>query len=153
MLELKREYIMKSLNVALNHLVADLNVEFVKLHHHHWFVKGLTFFQFHEKFQEMYEEINSLYDEVAERLITLGGTPASSLQAYVTLSKIKEATPFQSINETLLIIKKDYEHLVSAFKDALKLAQAEGDEATADLCITAIGKFEKSLWMIQASLS
>jgi starvation-inducible DNA-binding protein len=144
---------MKPLHQSLNQLVADLNVFFVKLHHHHWFIKGLAFFELHEKFGEMYEEINGLYDDVAERLITIGGLPASSLQAYLAVSKIKEATPFQSINETLLSIKRDYEYLVTAFKETLINAQKEGDEATADLCIGTIAKFEKTLWMIQAALS
>lgn len=144
---------MQSFHASINQVVSDLNVLFVKLHHHHWFIKGIAFFELHEKFQDMYEEVNELYDAFAERLITIGGTPVSSLQAYLTITNIKEATTFISIQETLITIKKDYEYLIKAMKNVLTLAHAENDEATADACIGAIGKFEKTTWMVQASLS
>jgi starvation-inducible DNA-binding protein len=102
---------------------------------------------------EMYEEVNELYDAFAERLITIGGTPVSSLQAYLTITNIKEATTFISIQDTLITIKKDYEYLINAMKNVLTIAHAENDEATADACIGAIGKFEKTIWVVQASLS
>ena len=142
---------MQQFHASLNQVVGDLNVLFVKMHHHHWFIKGRIFFLLHEKFQGMYEEVNDLYDEFAERLIMIGGTPASSLQAYLSITKIKEATSFLTIEDTLMAIKKDFEYLITVFKSVLKLAKAADDEGTADLCIEAMRKFEKSVWMLQAS--
>ena len=142
---------MKSLHNALNVLVADLNVLFVKLHHHHWFVTGPNFFPLHAKFEELYDHVNELYDSVAERLITLGGKPASSLKDYLALTTLTEATLELPADEILVDISNDFSSLVKQFKVVLELAQEEGDEPTADLMITSLAEFEKTLWMLKAS--
>jgi starvation-inducible DNA-binding protein len=142
---------MKSLHNALNVLVADLNVLFVKLHHHHWFVTGPSFFALHAKFEELYDHVNELYDSVAERLITLGGKPASSLKDYLALTTLKDATNELSTPEILDDISADFTALAKQFKVVLELAQEEGDEPTADLMITSLAEFEKTLWMLRAS--
>src|SRR5690554_215393 len=76
---------------ALNIQVANLSVFFTKLHHYHWYVEGPKFFTLHEKFESLYDEVNELYDVFAERLLTIGGKPASTLKDYLTLSTLKEA--------------------------------------------------------------
>lgn len=142
---------MKTLHDSLNVLVADLNVLFVKLHHHHWFVTGPSFFALHAKFEELYDAVNELYDDVAERLVTLGGRPASSLKEYLVLTNLKEATAILPAADILTDIIGDFEVLVKQFKVTLELAQEEGDEPTADLMIGSIAAFEKTLWMLKAT--
>jgi len=77
--------------------VANFSVLFTKLHHFHWFVEGPQFFALHAKFEELYDHVNELYDAFAERLITLGGRPGSTLKEYLAKATIKEhqgeATP------------------------------------------------------------
>lgn len=137
----------------LNQEVANLGILFVKLHHFHWYVKGPNFFALHSKFEEIYDEINELYDAVAERLLTLGGAPASTLKEYLALSTIKEATANQTALDMVKSLHGDLTQLVSEFNEALKLAQSSGDEATADMLINAIANFEKTNWMLKATLA
>lgn len=142
---------MKPLFQSLNVLVADLNVLFVKLHHHHWYVTGPRFFSLHAKFEELYDHINGLYDDVAERLITLGGQPASSLKSYLALTNLKEAESIESADQIIISLIEDFNLLLVQLKKVLELAQQESDEPTADLMIGAISEFEKTLWMLKAS--
>jgi starvation-inducible DNA-binding protein len=43
-------------------------------------VTGRQFFQLHEKFEEIYDDINEKADEIAERLLHAGRDPCKQLQ-------------------------------------------------------------------------
>jgi starvation-inducible DNA-binding protein len=136
----------------LNILVADFNVMFVKLHHHHWFVTGVQFYTLHERFEKLYEEMNDLYDTIAERLITIGGIPASSLKDYLALTTLKEATGILKPLEMVQSIIDDVNHLIQRLKKTLIEAQSVEDDVTADMMIGALASFEKHIWMLTALL-
>ena len=63
----------------LNKQVATLGVLYIRLHQFHWYVKGPHFYTLHEKFEELYDETTANLDEVAERLLAIGGEPYSTL--------------------------------------------------------------------------
>ena len=148
----EEELNMESLHKDLNVLVSDLNVMFVKLHHHHWYVTGVQFYAMHELFETLYKEMNTLYDDVAERLITIGGKPASTLKDYLALTTIKEAEGFLKPLEMIQSVLDDLSHLTQIVKNALVEAQELNDEVTADMMIGALASFEKHIWMLQAML-
>ena len=140
------------LEKILNENIADFAVLYFKLHRFHWFVQGPAFYNFHKLYEELYDETTALVDEFAERLLTIGGTPAATMKSYLALSGISEEgneiTP-QDIAKTL---KKDFEHVVSRLKAGIEVAEEEKDQVTADLFIGTIGQLEKHLWMINQSL-
>jgi starvation-inducible DNA-binding protein len=144
---------MKNLYLALDKQVANLSVLFTKLHHFHWYVKGPNFFALHAKFEELYDHVNELYDEFAERLLTIGGKPASSQKAYLELTSLKEATGKETAMEMVNELLADLEQLTKEFKADLKIAQELEDEATADLYIGSIANFEKTMWMLRFTLN
>src|SRR5690606_33030155 len=57
----------------LNQLLADTRILQSLYKKHHWLMRGATFYQLHLLFDKHAEELNSLIDEVAERIQTLGG--------------------------------------------------------------------------------
>lgn len=137
------------LHNGLNKQVANLSTFFTKLHHYHWFVEGQGFFILHEKFEELYNEVNGLFDEFAERLIIIGGKPASTLSAYLKLTSLKETDTLDAklmVDEVILDLKQ----LVAELKDLTKIGQAAEDEETADLLIGTVSSFEKHIWMFRA---
>ncbi|WP_025725078.1 Dps family protein [Acholeplasma granularum] len=137
------------LHQGLNKEVANLFVLFTKLHHFHWFVEGNQFFILHEKFEELYDEVNELYDQFAERLITIGGKPASKLSDYLKLTTLKETDNLDS-NKMVGELLQDLKQLVKEFKELTSVSQELGDEQTADLLISTVSSFEKHIWMFTA---
>ncbi|MFU8792688.1 MAG: Dps family protein [Acholeplasmataceae bacterium] len=137
---------------ALDRQVANLSVLFTKLHHYHWYVTGPNFFALHAKFEELYDHINELYDEFAERLLTIGGKPSSTQKAYLELATLKEATGIETAMDMVKGLLSDFELIVKELKEDLKIAQALEDEATADLYIGSIAEFEKTIWMLKFTL-
>ncbi|MBN3490854.1 DNA starvation/stationary phase protection protein [Acholeplasma equirhinis] len=139
----------KILDSKLNTTVANFAVFFTKLHHFHWFVKGPKFFELHKQFEALYEEVNELYDTFAERLITIGGKPASSLKQYLALTTLKESEtlePASMVSEVILDLKQ----LVKEMKETIELTSELKDDATEDLLISTIQSFEKKIWMFEA---
>lgn len=67
---------------ALAQLLADFQIYYTNLRNLHWNVKGHSFFIMHEKYEEMYNSAAAHVDEIAERILQLGGTPESKFSEY-----------------------------------------------------------------------
>lgn len=65
---------------VLNQQVANWTVAFTKLHNFHWYVKGPNFFALHTKFEELYDEASQFIDDLAERILAIGGNPVATLR-------------------------------------------------------------------------
>jgi DNA-binding ferritin-like protein len=58
-----------------------MNISYLqKTRNYHWNVVGLNFSERHKFFQERYEQIDEIIDEVAERARTLNGRSLGTLQ-------------------------------------------------------------------------
>lgn len=65
---------------VLNEQVANWTVLYTKIHNFHWFVKGPHFFSLHVKFEELYNEASEHIDELAERILAIGGSPVATMK-------------------------------------------------------------------------
>ena len=66
----------------LNKLLADEYVIYTKTRNYHWNVKGAQFSELHLFFQNQYEQLNAIVDEVAERCRALGGNAIGTLAEF-----------------------------------------------------------------------
>ena len=136
----------------LNEQVADWNLLFVKLHNFHWNVKGPDFFTLHEKFEELYDEAAGYIDEIAERVLALGGVPAGSLKEYLALTTLQEATGKETPREMTEAVVADLKATVANLKRGLDLADEAGDVTTDDLLTGIHSALEKHIWLLSAFL-
>lgn len=146
---------MTQLHDHLNKIVATQGVLFTKLHQHHWYVKGPNFFTLHVKFEELYDEVNLQFDEFAERLLTIGGSPYSTLQEFIDNSSIEEA-PYSShvpAEEMVKTVLADFDIVVKDLEKGIELASDAGDDDTEDLCIAYKTSLEKHMWMLKYYLN
>ena len=143
---------MEKLFKALNKQVANFSVFFTKLHHYHWYVEGPQFYQLHVKFEELYDEMNKLYDEFAERILMIGGNPVSSLKSYLELTSLSEGSGKEAALVMAKHVLNDFKLMNTELKEVLEIAQGLGDEVTADLVIGAMTSFEKHIWMLSATV-
>ncbi|AUD64470.1 DNA starvation/stationary phase protection protein [Tenericutes bacterium MZ-XQ] len=143
---------MEKLYKVLNKQVANLSVFFTKLHHYHWYVEGPQFYQLHEKFEGLYDEMNELYDAFAERLLMIGGKPLSNMKAYLEATSLKEASGKEDAMDMVKHVLDDIKLIHAELKEVLEIAQSLGDEVTADLVIGTMSSFEKHVWMLSATI-
>ena len=141
-----------SLHKNMNERIADLALLNIKLHKFHWYVEGSDFYPVHGKLEELYDEVNELYDEYAERLLAIDGKPAATMKEYLQLSKISESGNEVKPKEIFTTLIADYGHFVAGLKKGIELAEDAGDNATADMFIDTVTNFEKHIWMFKQTV-
>ncbi|MGM9986045.1 MAG: Dps family protein [Bacillaceae bacterium] len=141
-----------SLEIVLNKQLANWNVLYTKLHKYHWYVKGPHFFTLHEKFELYYNDANLMVDELAERILTIGGQPLATLRQYLEAATIQEDTEQLTAEEMVASLLKDYTTIIEESRQVVALAEESGDEETADLFRDKIAALEKQNWMLNSYL-
>lgn len=134
----------------LNHLLANLVVEYHKLQNFHWYIKGSDFFTVHAKLEDYYNDINKAVDEVAESILMLEGKPLASLKDFAANASIKEAEA-QFIKSDIILaeVEKDYSLLLAEVIEIKKAADAEENFIISAMMDNYIKNFTKAVWMLK----
>ncbi|MCB9196042.1 MAG: DNA starvation/stationary phase protection protein [Flavobacteriales bacterium] len=136
----------------LNALLANYSVFYQNTRGYHWNIKGEKFFELHLKFEELYNDLILKMDEVAERILTLAGTPNHNYSVYLRLSEIKESNfngdGLMAIEEILTSFKT----LLIMQREIMEFSGDAGDEGTNALMSDYIREQEKTIWMYSAYL-
>ncbi|MGG4011007.1 Dps family protein [Bacillus smithii] len=136
----------------VNKQVANWTVLYTKLHNFHWYVKGSQFFVLHEKFEEFYNEASENIDELAERLLALGGQPIATLKESLEVASVKEAEGTKTAEEMVQATVNDFSILIKELKEGMDLAAEVGDDTTGDMLLSIHQKLEKYVWMLNSFL-
>ncbi|MGV2885120.1 Dps family protein [Paenibacillus taichungensis] len=142
----------KSVEQVLNRQVANLNVLYVKIHNYHWYVKGPNFFTLHVKFEEFYNEVTVQMDEIAERILTLKGSPAATMKEYLELSSIQEGAGGEDANTMVQNLIEDFATLSNEYQEGIEVAEAAEDQPTSDMLTGFKADLEKHMWMLRSFL-
>ncbi|MBL7884420.1 MAG: DNA starvation/stationary phase protection protein [Bacteroidia bacterium] len=142
----------KELSNELNSLLANLQVFYANVRGFHWNIKGEKFFELHVKFEELYNNTLLKIDEVAERILTLSGTPNHRFSDYIKVSKIKETSKLSSSNDTVKNVLDGLHLLIKEEKKILRLASKVEDEVTNSLMSDYLKEHEKMAWMYSSFL-
>jgi starvation-inducible DNA-binding protein len=136
----------------LNKQIANWSVLFIKLHNYHWYVKGNQFFTLHTKFEEFYNEASLHIDELAERLLAIGGQPIATMKEYLESASVREASGNETAEEMVQSISSDFSLLVGELKEGMDIAEKANDEITGDMLLAIHSTLEKHVWMLKAYL-
>ena len=139
-------------NDELHVLLADLQLFYTNLRAFHWNVTGPNFLQLHEQYEEMYDDVADKVDEVAERILMLGGTPNHKFSDYLNMANIKEVGVVHDGKEIAKIILDNLKSLIAQERKVLELAGEGDDEMTNAQMSDYIADHEKLVWFFVASL-
>ncbi|WP_124981377.1 Dps family protein [Nonlabens xiamenensis] len=140
----------KKTSKELNVLLADYHLYYQKLRNYHWNIVGRSFFDLHEKFEEMYDDAVLKIDEIAERILTLRYQPTSNYSDYLKISNIKETKSELSDVEMVNHLLEDHGHILSQMSKVVEAAGECEDEGTIDLIGAYIRELETTSWMLDA---
>src|SRR5258708_5135204 len=76
----------------LNGFLADEFLLYLKTRNAHWNVEGPDFHTMHKFFEEQYEQLDEIMDNVAERIRMLGHYSPATLKAFLQLTHLTEET-------------------------------------------------------------
>ena len=135
---------------ALAQLLADFQVHYTNLRGFHWNIKGHGFFVLHSKFEDMYNGAAEKVDEIAERILMLGGVPENKFSEYLKVAKVKEVSDISCSSDAVEHILGTYSYLIGEERKVIALANEANDDATADLMTGYLKEQEKMIWMLVA---
>ncbi|MEF1226673.1 Dps family protein [Vibrio fortis] len=136
----------------LNSLLAHYQVLYMNARGYHWNIKGESFFELHVKFEEIYTDLQTKIDEIAERILTLGHTPDHAFSRYLEVSSINEHQNATQGKDCVTGLVNGFSELLTKQRDILEQAGDASDEGTAALMGDYIREQEKLMWMLNAYL-
>ena len=142
----------RQLAEGLNTLLANYQLFYINARGFHWNISGEKFFELHMKFEELYNDAILKIDEIAERILTLGHTPAHSFSEYLKLADIEEATNVSEGRAAVEAVLNGFKILLRQERELLTLASDAEDEGTNSLMSDYIRQQEKLVWMYGAYL-
>ena len=142
----------KQLVDELNTLLANYQMFYQNLRGFHWNIQGPSFFELHVKFEELYNDAVMKVDEIAERVLTLGGTPLHTFSDYLKHSTIKEAANVNDSTGTVSTTLSNFKTLLEIERRILELSGEADDEGTNSQMSDYITQQEKTVWMLTAYL-
>ncbi|MEI9994550.1 MAG: DNA starvation/stationary phase protection protein [Rhizomicrobium sp.] len=134
---------------ALNGLVADSYVLYLKTKNFHWHVSGPHFRDYHLLFDEQAAEIFASTDDLAERVRKLGAKTVHSLAEMLKITSIKEnEADFVSPGDMLRELMNDNKTVIGNMRAAHEVADKHDDVATASILENFIDQAEKRNWFL-----
>lgn len=143
----------KKLVEKLNILLADYMVFYQNTRGLHWNIKGEKFFELHLKFEELYDDLILKIDEIAERILTLGGVPTHTFEDYLKDAAVKSAKNVTEAMPSVQLILDSFEKIIIKQRELLSLSADADDEGTNALMSDYIREQEKLVWMYTAYIS
>ena len=138
----------------LNSILADEFLLYTKTRNAHWNVEGPDFYHKHKFFEEQYEQLDEIMDEVAERIRILGHYTPASLKSYLELTHLSEK--LHEKNNSLGYMKElltDHESIIIHLRESINLFANElRDAGTSDFITGLMETHEKMAWMLRAHL-
>lgn len=136
----------------LNCLLANFQVHYQNLRGLHWNIRGRRFFDLHLKFEELYNDAQLKIDLIAERVLTLGGTPLHSLEDYIKNAKIEVGKNISVDEKAIALIVSSLAELLVIERSILRQSGEIDDEGTNSMMSDFITEQEKTIWMMKAWL-
>ena len=142
-----------SLNEGLNELLANFQIYYQNLRGLHWNIKGQSFFELHLKFEELYTDAQEKIDMVAERILTLHGTPLHTFEDYLKNSKVAVGKNISNDRNSVQLVVDSLATLIELERALLDESAEADDEGTNAMMSDFISEQEKTVWMLKAWLA
>lgn len=143
----------KELADGLNSLLANYQIFYMNTRGYHWNIRGKDFFELHVKFEELYTDLLTKIDDIAERVLTLGFEPAHTYSGYLEQSEIKEQVRVTDGSQAMSQLLDGFKTVISKQRALAEKAAEANDEGTAALMSDYIREQEKTVWMYSAYLN
>lgn len=147
--EVEAKEIIQDLNV----LLANFQVYYQNLRGLHWNIKGKRFFDLHLKFEELYTDAQLKIDLVAERILTLEGTPLHTFERYLAHNQLTIGENRFQDEAAIQLVLENVQDLLQLERPIVKKSAAIDDEGTNSMISDFILEQEKLIWMLKAWLA
>jgi starvation-inducible DNA-binding protein len=145
---------LKEVAELLNTLLADEYVLYTKTRNAHWNITGPHFSDLHKFFESQYEALDTIVDDVAERVRSLGHFSLGRMQDFLEVTRLSEdAHNFSDSRKIIQTLLEDHEAIIGSIRKEIGLVGDKyKDLGTADFITGILKEHEKMAWMLRAHI-
>ena len=139
---------------TLNKLLADEHVLYIKTRNAHWNVEGPDFHAQHKFFEEQYSQLETIIDDVAERIRSLGHYAEGTMEGFLKLTHLTEITRAKNDSQGFINgLLKDHEAIIIQLRENInRIGNEWNDLGTSDFITGLMETHEKMAWKLRAHL-
>lgn len=144
----------KSINI-LAVILSDEMTLYIKTRKFHWNVAGESFMEMHKLFESQYTELETIIDELAERINKLGGKTIGTMNEFTLLTRIVEHPNKYPVQKAMISeLLSDHEIIISELRKDIDICSDDcHDAGTADLLTGILQQHETTAWILRRYLS
>jgi len=144
----------QSVAIELSKILADEFVIYTKTRNAHWNVEGLDFYNKHKFFETLFEELDEIVDNVAERIRSLGHYAPATLQSFLQLTHFIETARNGNTSEGFIKeLLEDHESIIIHLRESInRFAEEFKDLGTSDFITGLMEAHEKMAWLLRSHI-
>jgi len=131
---------------------ADAFTFYLKAHFYHWNVEGPNFPQYHDFLQNLYQEVFTSVDTLAELIRTLDSYAPGTLTRLKELTTIEETDDVPDAKTMMTRLLQENNILRASLLTTYNTADTTGEVGIANFLQDRIQAHEKHSWMLRSIL-
>lgn len=135
----------------LSHLLGCTVDFYFRAHGYHWNVEGEDFHQYHALFSDIYEEVYSAIDPLAENIRKLGEYAPFKLTTLSELSSLEDSRVAPNARAMALDLLAANDHVLEHLKKSFHIANDADEQGIANFIAERIDAHQKWAWQLKAS--
>lgn len=144
---------MDELVLAMRKCLANTFVFYFKTHGFHWNVEGINFPTYHGFFGDLYEDLYSAIDPMAEEIRALNAYAPSGLNELYKGASISDSDfKGDQLKEMIGAALNDNATVISDLTTAFALATRQNNQGLANFLADRLDKHKKHEWMLRSCL-
>lgn len=140
------------LSNSLKILLASTQSYAIKSQNFHWNIEGSNFPQYHQFYDQLYQDVNNTIDQIAEYIRILGQYTPGSLQRYAELSQITDQIKVPRAELMFIETLNDTEKMIELVVEMFDQATDERQQGIANFMAELQDLYAKKAWFIRSIL-
>ena len=132
---------------SLQTSLASVTQLYLNVRGFHWNVQGPEFFELHHSLEELYNYLDTVRDELAERISTLGVVPLHDMESYLSHSQVAPQKNISSGAKVCAAVVQGLGEFTATVLAAHQKSEACGDLGSANLLEDYVTKSQKYMWL------
>jgi len=140
-----------ALSKELSELLGDVVAFYFRAHGYHWNVEGEDFSQYHGLFEDIYEDVYSSIDPIAENIRKLDEYAPFKLDTLIKLASLEDSkVPTKPVAMAKDLLKANGE-VIEKLKKVFHTANDADEQGIANFIAERIDMHQKWAWQLKAS--
>jgi len=123
----------------------------LKAQNFHWNVEGADFYQYHNLFETIYDEVYGAVDAFAENIRKIKAYTPASLSRFSTLTEISDEVEVLDPQAMVVELLRDAEKMQEIMKVLFVEAENRGEHGLSNFLADRQDAFAKHAWFLRAT--